>query len=833
MDAPLVGRASELDRLGRAFRVTSEERSCHLLTLLGTAGIGKSRLVAEFTEAVERDATVLRGRCLSYGEGITYWPIGEIVRTAARIDENDSAEAARRKLRALLEGERDEEAVANRVANAIGLSLDPAPQEEVFWAIRKLLEHLARDRPLVIVIEDIHWAEPTLLDLVEYIAIWSHDAPILLLCPARPELLDSRAGWGGGKLNATNVLLEPLGADATTRLIDELPGGSAVPSAISARILTAAEGNPLFVEEMLRMLVDDGALIEGADGRWTASATLAEVRVPASISVLLAARLERLAPEERAVAERASVVGRVFEQAAVAELTGDGLRSEVGRSLLALVRKELVRPERSELTAGDAFKFRHILIRDAAYEALAKAERAILHERFADWLERTVGERLAEYEEIVGYHLEQAYRYRTELGEGGDHVSALAARAGAHLAAAGGRAFDRGDAGTTVSLLGRAVAALPSGSPARLRLMPDLGFALFTSGRIADAERLIAGAIDEATAAGESVLGLHAELEGAIVRILSVGEHSGPRMVAESAIPRLEAAGDDLGLARAYLVIASADWIRGRVEDAMAARRQAIAYAAVAGDVRIERRTTCWGVECYGPAPAIAAIESLERSLAMSARDPWQRAQVLFTLTGLYAMRERDDEARAAFRACRALLEELGSYLVAGSSSEIAGAAELIIGDPAAAAEVLQDGIDRLEGLGASGYRATLHSIQSVALARLGRSEDALDAAAKAVAEGSAEDTLLMVTVEHGRSIALLGLGDVTGAIRSARAAIRLAEGTDWVSYHADALMALAEALRANGDEPGAADAATLALRMFRAKEELPGERRAEGFLAS
>ena len=266
------------------------------------------------------------------------------------------------------------------------------------------------------------------------------------------------------------------------------------------------------------------------------------MRIPASISALLSARLERLEPDERAVAERASVVGRVFEQAAVAELAGDDLRPAVGRSLLALVRKELVRPDRSELAAGDAFKFRHILIRDAAYEALPKSERAVLHERFADWLERTVGERLAEYEEIVGYHLEQAHRYRTELGETGDRVAALAGRAGAHLAAAGGRAFDRGDFATAVTLLSQATVIFQRGSIERLRLMPDLGFALFSLGRIPDADALLAAATDEATAAHEERLALHVELERAAIRILAVGVHETQRAQAEAAIPQLESA---------------------------------------------------------------------------------------------------------------------------------------------------------------------------------------------------------------------------------------------------------------------------------------------------
>ena len=263
----------------------------------------------------------------------------------------------------------------------------------MFWAIRRLMEHVARKRPLVVVIEDIQWAAPAGLDLIEHIADLSRDTPVLLLCPARPDLLDTRPGWGGGKVNATTLLLEPLGTAATDRLIAAMPGGRALPPAVVARVAAAAEGNPLFIEELLGILVDDGFLRESADGSWDAGDDLEGVRIPPSIGALLAARLDSLGPDERAVAERASVVGRIFEQAAVTELATGDLRREVGRSLVALVRKELIRPERSDSAVGEAYKFRHILIRDAAYEAIPKAERARLHEHFADWLEGRSAER--------------------------------------------------------------------------------------------------------------------------------------------------------------------------------------------------------------------------------------------------------------------------------------------------------------------------------------------------------------------------------------------------------------------------------------------------------
>ena len=459
LNTPLIGREAELSRLQQAYREVVRQRRCELFTLLGSAGVGKSRLVWEFLAGIDADARILRGRCLPYGEGITYWPLAEVMREAAAISDADDRETARGKLLNLLVGERDGELLAAQLASAIGLSDERASQTEVFWAVRRTLEQLARQRSLVVVWEDIHWAEPAFLDLIDHLADWSRDAPILLLCPARPELLDGRRGWGGGKLNATTVLLEALPPDAAARLIDALPGGTALPEALRGRIAQVAEGNPLFVEELFGMLVDDGVLC-AVDRQWQVRGDVDRLEIPATISALLAARLERLTPPERQVAQRAAVVGRVFEADAVAELTPDSVRPQLPATLMALVRKELVRPERSELTAGDAFKFRHILIRDTAYGALPKRERAVLHERVADWLERVAGDRLSEVDEIIGYHLEQAHEFRLQLGLT-DGIDALGARAAERLGAAGMRARVRQDARAALNLLGRALALLP------------------------------------------------------------------------------------------------------------------------------------------------------------------------------------------------------------------------------------------------------------------------------------------------------------------------------------------------------------------------------------
>ncbi len=413
LDAPMVERERELAALQQAFERASTTRSSQLFTILGTAGVGKSRLVAEFLGSVRDRARVLRGRCLPYGEGITYLPVAEIIRQAAGIDELASEGSARERLESLVAGIPESAAVVRGLAGLLGLEASAA-QEELVWAFRRMLERLADAMPLVVLVDDIHWAEPTLLDLIETVADLTRDSPILFVCPARPEFLDDRPTWGGGRLNATTILLEPLSEGSALLLIDALVPGDALPPEVRTRIAEGAEGNPLYVEEFVGMLIDEGALIASADG-WSAAGDLGSIAVPPTIQALLSARLDRLAPDERSAAERASVVGRIFEQPAVVALTPTESRSDIPRSLSALVRKELIRSDRSALTPWETFRFRHMLIRDAAYERLPKSERAQLHEMFADWLAEALGDSRAEGDEVLGYHLEQAFRYRTEL----------------------------------------------------------------------------------------------------------------------------------------------------------------------------------------------------------------------------------------------------------------------------------------------------------------------------------------------------------------------------------------------------------------------------------
>jgi class 3 adenylate cyclase/tetratricopeptide (TPR) repeat protein len=802
-ESPLIGRDDELGQLRQAFERAVRERTPYLFTVLGPAGMGKSRLAAELAAVVDKEARVLFGRCLPYGDGITFWPLAEVIREAFGDDPRDA-------IATFLAGDEDAEIVADRVAGAVGLAETSTTKEETFWAARRLLEALARDRPVVLVFEDVHWAEPTLLDLIEHLAEWTHDAPLFLLCLARPDLFEERPAWGGGKLNATSILLEPLSDDESEALMRSLLGKAELREALRARIAEAAEGNPLFVEQMLALVAEDG----NGNG---------EVAVPPTIQALLAARLDRLQADERAVAERASVVGKEFWRGAVVDLSPPAARDSVGRNLQMLVRKELIRPDRSIFGGDDGFRFRHILIRDATYGGMPKELRADLHERFADWLQHKAGDRLTEYEEILGFHLEQAFHYREELGPVDETDRSLAIRAAERLGAAGRRAAERGDLSATAALLGRAFALIPAGRSGRLELVPELARALENLGKLDEAEGILREALDEASTADRRDQ-LRIRIEHAAFRFAQRDVVSGDaERIALEAIPELERLSDDDGLARAWRLLSLEGWIACRWSEMAEAVARALEHAKRAGNRREELENLRWlGNALYwGATPAPEGIERIQRMLEETGADVLEQAHMFVNLGGLHAMRGHFDEARELFGRGQAIYQEMGILLRLGRNSLIEANIEDWAGDPGAAERVLRRGIERLEQAGETGVRSTAASYLAEMLYRQGKEDEAEQFTRISEALSAPSDVASQVEWRQVRAKVLARRGEVGRAEELMSRAADLVEKTDFLNLRGDVLLSRAELARLTGRPEQEKSLVEEAIRTFEQKGNL------------
>ena len=484
--APLVGRDHELQQLHAAFDRAVDRRGCELVTIVGPAGIGKSRLAREFAESVHERASVAVGRCLSYGEGLTFWPLREVVTALAGDPDGASSHEVESRLLRLLQDGDETEAVVERVAGALGWSEAAADPPGTFWAVRELLAAAAVERPLVIVLEDIHWAEPIFLDLIEHLAGTLDGAPVLIVALARGDLLEVRPGFGG---DAPRLSLQALTGDDSRRLVEQLLADDEVAADLVERVFVRAGGNPLFVAELVRMLVEDGRLERSDSGLSAERSSL--LALPPTIHALLAARMDRLEPAERTAAEAGAVVGRSFGAGALLELIDGVDRAALDAHLEALVHKQLIEADGGRLAGEPTFSFSHVLIRDVAYQGMLKARRADLHARYADWVERAAGERAGEHDEMIGYHLERAYRYGSELGTLDERGRELGARAARRLGSSGGRALARGDTRAAVGLLERAVLLLDGDDPARRELTTKLSIALAETGQLTRVDALL------------------------------------------------------------------------------------------------------------------------------------------------------------------------------------------------------------------------------------------------------------------------------------------------------------------------------------------------------
>ncbi len=790
---PFVGRARELAELHAAFARARDEQACRIVTVAGAPGIGKSRLAGEFLTALGDEATVLAGRCLSYGEGTTYRALAEIVRGLG----GDPI----RRVEELLHG--DEQAQRG-ILSAIGLSDDRVQVEETAWALRRLLHRIARERPLVVAVEDIHWAQPALLDLLDHVVALSSGAPILLVCLTRPELLESRPGWAAPQPNRTILVLDALG-DAQSR---ELAAALGAPR-LAARIAERAEGNPLFVEQLVAVDAghDDGEL-------------------PASIQAVLAARIDRLAAGERMLLQRAAVEGRTFHSGALAASLPEHERRSVATHLVALARKGLVGADRPEFAGQDAFRFTHALIREAAYAGVPKLERAELHAGIAAWLQ----ERPGAADEIVGYHLEQSCRLLAELGEPTDPV--LAEHAVDRLHGAARDVLARGDPSAASALLERAIAVAGAGDATRGALLPALGAALFEAGRMTDATRVL----DEAIAgAPEPRDEARAQIEREFVRLETdtTAEVTQSLNVADAVLPVLEREGDEHGQSRVWSLRAQALWIAGRLGDADDAWAQAAECARRAGHERDRFGVLGWRATAavLGPTRVDEAIGRCEEIAAIVAASAVSVAWTHNALAVVHAMKREFEVADGFLRKANETLDQLGS--LASSVSHHEALVRMLAGRPELAEVPLRLGLERLEPLTDSGLLATTAAMLAQAVYAQGRVREADELCQRAADAVAPDDIVTQAIWRSVRAKVLARDGRCDAALTLAREAIDLMQATDLLSHRADAMLDLAEVLRSCSRREESRSAVETALGLYETKGNLAAAIRARSLLAA
>jgi class 3 adenylate cyclase/tetratricopeptide (TPR) repeat protein len=585
---PFVGREDELEVLKRSYARTLRGHSVQLVTLLGEPGVGKSRLVREFFIYTDNEPEIIywrQGRCLPYGEGITFWPLGEIVKAQAGVLESDDPEEASGKLdlaiQAAIEDESERGWLKARLAPLIGIA---APQAggtteriESFTAWRRFLEGMASVHPLVLVFEDLHWADNAMLEFLDHLVEWSADVPMLVVCTARPELYERHPGWGGGKRNSTTLSLSPLSDENIWLLMSALLPLSPLPDGVPELILDRASGNPLYAEEFIRMLSDHEVIQEG---KTVITSTGVGLPFPESLQAIIAARLDTLSPDRKALLQDAAVIGKVFWSGALASMGGLA-ELDVKDGLHELARKELVRPGRtSSMKDEEEFTFWHFLIRDVAYGQIPRAARARKHRLVAEWTEQVARERLADHAEVIAYHYRQALELARAAGVAEESIQ-LEASTRRFLVMAGDRAMGL-DQKRASEHYGQALELLPSGAEERGAVLVKAAEAAAGEGRFAEAERTYDEAISELRGHGD-VRGAGDAMVRLSVLLWHRGEVARCRAVLVEATEMLEREPPSPELAYAYAQQAEDKLVEGLFDEALQWSKKSLGLADMLG----------------------------------------------------------------------------------------------------------------------------------------------------------------------------------------------------------------------------------------------------------
>jgi class 3 adenylate cyclase len=793
----LVGRVAELERL-RALAAATCDGDPRLVTVIGEPGLGKSRLLRELIVGAANGSAPLVGRCLHYGDGITYWPLAEILRQLDR----------RGGVGSVVAGDPDEALIRSRLGAVRGADV-VAAAGEIGWAARRLFERLAGEPPLIVVFDDIHWAEPAMLDLIEYLAATTR-AGVLFACAARPELLDLRPAWAAPQPHSDLVTIAALSAEET-RQLSNIAASAALDESVIERVVSSAAGNPLFVEQLVAA-AEDGSLDAQAP--------------PRSIQVLLASRIDQLPASERDVLTRGSVEGRLFHRGAIVALQDQEPVGGVDAALLSLVRKQFVRPDRSEFPGDDGYRFAHALVRDAAYDAAPKALLATLHERYADWLEARVGEAVADVEEILGYHLERAYLLRETLDRA-DADRATAMRAARHLMTAARRANDRWDSTAVLHLLRRARPLLED-DPAWLDVAVPYASAMSDEEIKSDAVAELTRTVDAAEHAGRWDVAQRARL----LRSMIVGgapDLDGLRREAEDVIARIDPDEDPATATAAWRNLAYHGTITG---DPHLTERAGERSLAIARKASLPKMTSValgfylWAV-VPGPTPARDGIRRCRELWDPENSQPADQVRLHGALSWLYAMCLEDAEARACVDAVLELQERRGESSYRDLENMV-GPALVLLGDLTAAEDWFRSCCDDLRARGQLAVWSTTAAYLGHVLADQGvRLDEADELCRESERLTDSGDRLSEILTRSLRAKLLLAADDSAGARVHARAAVEFAEMTKWPSTTADVLVVLAAAARSEGDAAAMTDALDRATMLYHTKGNLAGEQHA------
>jgi class 3 adenylate cyclase/tetratricopeptide (TPR) repeat protein len=777
VSAPFVGREEEIELLHNTFARAARDRRVHLVTVFGAAGVGKSRLAREFVAGVER-STILAGRCLPYGEGVTYWAVAEMVKVAAGITDDDSVDAAAEKLRKCC----GDEAVADLLALAAGV-LDAVGGErsaaEIAWAAQVWATELADLQPLVLVFEDVHWAEGPMLDLIEHLASGVKDVPLLIVCLARADLLDERPSWGGGRLRAAAIELEPLTREGGARLVEALVASESAQLSDEQRdaVLGTTDGNPLFIEETVRMLLESGGELQG---------------IPHNVQAMIAARIDRLSESERIVLRRAAVAGRVFWSGAIVSL-GD-TPVDAGALGELVDRDFLVREPRSTIRGEEAYRFKHVLIRDVAYAGLSKTSRALLHRQMARWLAgRPVADELVE---IRAHHLDVSAQLDEELE--GNVSSDLAAEAATALELAGRRALARETYDVARRLFARA-AELET-TLERRYLAAHAAWRMTDIPTVSTEMRDVSEA---AQAAGNGRIEVRALTALARVALYRDADSASARELATRALSVVDG-NDDVGRFDALEVLGTICWFEGDLDEVerLATERLPIAE-------RIARPDLQSGVllelnDVYNNRLEVEkAHEPLRRAIGLAGESgsPTTRGWILRAVGRQAAIEGRLADAEAALEQARMLFAESGAAMTLGRTLNWLGVVAHEQHDLRHAEETLREAIRVLKPLG---DRGTLVESQRL-LAQVLLDQERLDDAERFALE--ARETLGVADVSSDSTTRLaLGLvraaqGRDDEAEQLLREADQILRSTGFRRHRIAPLEALGGFLRSRGRE--------------------------------